>query len=332
MKRFIAAGLGLLLVAGCARSGAPGKYSRTETLMDTFVQVKAVAPGYSREKIEEAVNGAFELARQLEKKFSVYDPGSEVNALNKAKSLTVSPELFDLLRMANGVSLITEGEFDVTVAPVMKANGFYGDMPAELLKDIPDDFSGVNWKNVKIRMDKHKILLVNNAWIDLSGIAKGYIVDRMSDHLRGNGIESSMVNAGGDIYCGRKGKDGDWRIGVRKPGAKNIVMTLDIGGMAVATSGDYENVAVDKETGEIVSHIVDPRTDTPVKERASSVTVIAPSCARADALATGMMAMGREKALALADTLEDVEIIVIECTPEGHSTYYSRNAVKYLSK
>ncbi len=332
MKRFIAAVLGLSLVTGCALPGESGRFSRTETLMDTFVQVKAVSASHSREKIAEAVNEAFGLGRQLEKKFSAYDTESEVNALNRAKSLAVSPELFNLLITANRVSLITEGEFDVTVAPVMKANGFYGDMPADLLKDIPDDFSGVDWRNVKIRMDKHKILLVNNAWIDLSGIAKGYIVDRMSDHLRGKGIEGFMVNAGGDMYCGSKGKNGDWRIGVRKPGAKNIVMTLDIGDMAVATSGDYENVAIDKETGEIVSHIVDTRVDKPVKEKASSVTVITPSCARADALATGMMAMGREKALALADTLEDVEIIAIECNPEGQSTYYSRNAKKYLSR
>ncbi|MFC1548450.1 FAD:protein FMN transferase [Candidatus Omnitrophota bacterium] len=330
MKKITAIAISLFFIAGCARVGIPGRYSRTVTLMDTFVQVKVIAPGSSRGEIESAVNGAFDLARKLDKKFSTYDPESEVNKLNIAKSLKVSPELFNLVLAANRVSLATGGEFDITIAPVMKANGLYRGMPGEILEKIPDDFSGVGWKNVKLRMDQGKILLLNNAWIDLSGIAKGYIVDSMAEFFKQKGFTSFMINAGGDIYCGTKGDDGPWRIGIRKPGARNIVLTLDVKNMAVATSGDYENVVLDRKTGEVVSHIIDPLKDKAIPKDATSVTVIAPTCSKADGLATGMLAMGLDKALVLADDLGNVEIITVYCPGDKHTIRFSSGAREYV--
>ncbi len=337
MKRLlcsILAALTMLLTSGCIRSDRPIEYSRIEPLMHTFVQVKASIPravGISRAELGKAVYGAMGEARALEKRFSAFYPGSEANLLNIVRTRKVSTELFGLLTEAGRISRLTDGEFDITVAPVLKAEGFYKHMPERIRDRIPESFDGVGWENVVMLDDGRTVTLRKGAWIDLSGIAKGYIVDRMAGLFKEKGITGVMVNAGGDIYCGAKDDGAPWKIGIRRPGARSVVVALDVKDMAVATSGDYENVVIDRRTGEGISHIIDPSRGEAVRELPSSVTVIAPACARADALATGMMAMGREKAMALADTMEDVSIIVVECAGRRPVVSFSKGAEKYLA-
>jgi len=211
VKRIICIVLSVFMLAGCARFFGAGEYARTTLLMGTFVQIKTSSPGYSRLELTSSVDEALDLARELEKMFSAFDPGSEANALNIAGTRKVSPELFKLIEQAKKISQMTDGEFDITVAPILKAEGFYKDMSAELRDRIPDGDEGVGWRNVTLRLDKKSIILRKGAWIDLSGIAKGYIVDRMAGLLRNKGITGMMVNAGGDIFCGRKGENGPGR-------------------------------------------------------------------------------------------------------------------------
>jgi thiamine biosynthesis lipoprotein len=329
--RFVCIAVIVAAIAGCSRIGRPKDYSRVEPVMGTFVQVKVYAPDRPENEVKRAIDGAMELARELEKSFSAFDPESEVNKLNGAGKAKVSTELFNLIKEAKRVSDITGGEFDITVAPVMKANGFYGDMPEELLEEIPDTFEGVGYENVQLGADSRTVTLVNGAWIDLSGIAKGYIVDRMAAYFRGKGLEGVLVNAGGDLYCGRREKGHPWKIGIREPGGSNIVATLFLEDTAVATSGDYENVIFDEKTGEVISHIIDPASDKAVKDESTSVTVLASSCTEADALATGMLAMGTEKALKLSEVLNGIEIITVYCPGKHHTVSYSSGAKKYIT-
>ncbi|MFH1552422.1 MAG: FAD:protein FMN transferase [Candidatus Omnitrophota bacterium] len=330
MKRLFYILFGALLIAGCSHLTGPGEYSRTEPLMGTFVQVKVAAPGRSKAQLKEAAQAALALARRLEQRFSVFYPLSEVNALNIAKTQKVSTELFDLIEKANSISSETGGEFDITVAPILKANGFYEDMPAEIRDKIPEGFGGVGWENVTLNLQERLVTLQNGAWIDLSGIAKGYIVDRIAKFLKKKGITACLINAGGDIYCGDKDRSGIWNIGVREPASMRVVIVLGIRDMAVATSGDYENVVIDKDTGEAVSHIIDPSVDKARAEVPSSVTVIAPTCIVADALATGMMAMGPGKAITLADTLDNVEVITLAYSGGKLKIDFSKGAEKYV--
>jgi thiamine biosynthesis lipoprotein len=329
MKLIITILLGVFLAAGCSR--VSGGYSRTELLMGTFVQVKVSAPGHSRTELKKAVDGAMTLARVLEEKFNIYDSASEINTLNASGGGEVSPELFELIRNSGEISRITDGKFDITVAPILKANGFYKDMPLEILGRIPDSFEGVGWENVRTGADGRSILLRRGAWIDLSGIAKGYIVDRMAGFLLEEGISALMINAGGDIYCGEKNNGAPWRIGIRKPGGHAVVIALDIKDMAVATSGDYENVITDKKTGKVMAHIIDPLSEAAVQKTPSSVTVIAPTCREADALATGMMAMDSGSAVKLADAIKGVEVIVAEGCASRQEMRFSQGAAKYVA-
>jgi len=299
--------------------------------MGTFLQIKISDPELIPSEAARLMDGAVALARQLEGKFSAYDPESEVNQLNIVKSMKVSPELFEVISQAKKISRLTGGEFDVTVAPILKADGFYSHMPEDLLKKIPEGTGGVGWRNITVKPEGGTVMLRKGAWIDLSGIAKGYIVDRLSAMLNSAGVRGFIVNAGGDMFCGERADGRPWKIGVRDPGGRSVIMVLEISGKAVATSGDYENVVVDKKTGEVISHIIDPIGAKAVEGANSSVTVIAPRCVQADALATAMLAMGAEKAIALADIVDQVSIITIN-NPDGKRVIrYSKDARMYIA-
>jgi thiamine biosynthesis lipoprotein len=111
-----------------------------------------------------------------------------------------------------------------------------------------------------------------------------------------------------------------------------MVTTLFLEDMAVATSGDYENVIFDEKAGEVISHIIDPASDKAVKEESTSVTVLASSCAEADAMATGMLAMGTEKALKLSEVLNGIEIITAHRPGKHHTVSFSSGAEKYITR
>ncbi len=134
--------------------------------------------------------------------------------------------------------------------------------------------------------------------IDLGGIAKGFIVDKGIEILKREGITSAIINAGGDLYCIGKG-----RIGIRDPKNENaIVGVFEIENQAVATSGDYERPG----------HIFDPRTGKTVEKRFKSVTVVADSCSKADALATALFVLDIKKGISLIENIENAECAVID--------------------
>jgi len=294
--------------------------------MGTFVEIKTYSDSSDIKKV---VGGAITLAGGLEKRFSAFDPASEINRLNSRREGKVSPDLYEVLGVSGNTSRLTGGKFDITVSPVLKKKGFYASMPAVLKDRIPDSYADGDWKKV-VLAGNSEVVLGGDVWVDLSGIAKGYIVDRMAMFLENGGVGRFLINAGGDIFCGA-GPDGrKWQIGLREPGSGKVLLVIAVCRMAVATSGDYENWVFDEIPGRDVAHIVDPSASAPIDKKMSSVTVIAPVCARADALATGMMAMGSKKAIDLAETIDGVEVITVDRDGEGYKMGYSSGAKEYV--
>ena len=313
---------------GCSQKVAPDRFLKTTILMDTFVQVIIYDEAYSHEQLVEIWEEAITKGRLLEKKLSNFDMASEINKLNFERKAAVSSELFEVLSIAKNVSVITDGEFDVTVSPILKKNGFYSNMPKEIFEKIPDDIEKIGFKYIIISGETREIQLLNDVWIDSSGISKGYIVDKISATFFSKGIDKFLVNAGGDIYCNYAKNGEGWTIGIQSPKNDNVFRVVKISKKAIATSGDYENVVVENETERLLSHIVNPRKKTVLEERQVSFTVIADTCVRADALATGMMAMGKAKAIELANSLDDVELIIVD--GEANDILTSNGAKKYI--
>ncbi|MBD3380510.1 MAG: hypothetical protein GF408_08640 [Candidatus Omnitrophica bacterium] len=317
------------LLSGCTPVKG-NEYSRTLPVMGTYLQVKLGDPAVSREKALNAIDEAFRLAEYLEKVLSIYYPDSEVNVLNRSKSLNASEDLYSVISIAEKIGRSTDGGFDITVAPVMRDSGLYAALPEKIRDTIPAGYGGLGWRNVEIDRAGRKIELRNGAWVDLSGIAKGYIVDRIYGLFREKGIKGVLVNAGGDMYCGPRPGGKPWNIGVRDPGSGSIAIVLRIYEGAVATSGDYENVVFNEAAGSYFSHIIDPGSEVPLIEAPSGITVITGSAARADALATGMMAMGPERAVLLAELQDDVEVLVIDEKNGEKRTVFSKGAERYF--
>lgn len=147
--------------------------------------------------------------------------------------------------------------------------------------------------------------------IDLGAIAKGYAVDQAVKRLKGLGVQSALVNAGGNIYClGKKGNR-KWHIGVRHPRKSDeIIFYLDLENQAAATSGDYEQFFIlDKKR---YNHIIDPKTGYPVDNKIASATIVAQDATTSDGLSTTMFVLGKEKGLELANKIDGVEVKIVE--------------------
>ena len=313
---------------GCSKLPESGRVSKTVILMGTFVQVVVYNDSYSHTELSEILEEAFEVGKKLESKLSNFEITSEINILNIERKKIVSSDLFEILSLSKEISRVTNGEFDITVSPILKKNGFYKNMPEVLLEKIPDDVNKMGFENILINSETQEVELLNDVWLDSSGISKGYIVDKISDFFISRSVKKFLVNAGGDIYCNSSINGRGWVIGVKNPKNNTISLVINLKQNAVATSGDYENVVVEEETERLLSHIVDPSKKTVQSQQQISFTVIANTCREADALATGMMAMEKERAIILANSLDDVELIVIN--GEKDEITYSSGAKKYI--
>lgn len=268
--------------------------------MGTTVSITAYAP--SLEEAENAVSIAQDEIRRLEKIWSATNPNSEISALNSgADSLNVSAETAELLRFAKEMSERTSGAFDPTVYPLVDAWGFLSHQYLSHQYRIPSDdeiedmLSRVG--SDKILLDGNTVILLSGSQVDLGGIAKGATGDAVSEILKKNGIQSAIINLGGNVHLVGARTDGNpWRIGIRNPSGRGILGLVEVQDCAVITSGSYER-NFQGEDGHLYHHIIDPATGRPAENGLVSVTVIAEEGRLADALSTGLFVLGKEKAL-----------------------------------
>ncbi|MFC1511678.1 FAD:protein FMN transferase [Candidatus Latescibacterota bacterium] len=304
-------GLAVVIVAVFAiiRLGDMPRFSEaTDYLMDTVVTVKVYAPASAH--ADETISRAFTEAKRLELLMNPLGEGGELNRIDEGGPgawWVISPELEEVLSRAAHFYEVTQGAFDPTIAAVKWLWDFDGETHLPAAEEIAQALRTVGFENVEIRGDSLN-LGVRGTKLDLGGIAKGYIVDRMVRILREGGATSCLVNAGGDIYLfGQKAGGDDWVIGFRHPrnGETIVLETMPL--PAVATSGDYERYFI--AGGRRYHHILDPGTGYPA-DGCVSVTVWTTTAMDADALATGLFVLGHEKGIALAEKLEDVEALI----------------------
>lgn len=294
--------------------GKPVIHKETRMLLGTMVSIEVdSSPGGAAE----IISGVWDEAERLERIFSRYIPESEINRINReagGKPVPVSEEMLEVLIRAEEVSRITEGAFDISVGPLMEIWGFFPDREGEVPSggELADTMDRVGWESIKLDRPGKKVHFEKPGMeIDLAAIAKGYIVDRLVARLVEEGVESALVNAGGDIYClGEYPGRGYWRIGMEHPREEGEVLTvLELKDRAVATSGDYRNYFIREQVR--YSHIIDPRTGRPSQSKVTGVSIMAPDCLTADGLATAMFVMGVEKGFSLLRRIDDVDGIII---------------------
>jgi thiamine biosynthesis lipoprotein len=243
---------------------------------------------------------------QVNKWMSTYDPQSELSRFNQWQSTEAFPlsaETLLVMQEAKRLGAVSEGVLDVTVGPLVNLWGFG---PSARPDKVPSS-EAITAVKSRIGLDKLQLLpgaarkLHKDLYVDLSTIAKGYGVDKVADLLEANGINNYLVEIGGEMrVAGKKASGQDWRIAVEKPvtSERAVQEVISIGNNAIATSGDYRNYF--EENGVRYSHLIDPQTGYPIQHNLVAVTVIHPSCMTADGLATALIVMGKDRALALA--------------------------------
>ena len=159
------------------------------------------------------------------------------------------------------------------------------------------------------------------AQIDLGGIAKGYIADRIKEYLESEGVEHALINLGGNMLALGGRYDGSpFRIGLQEPFADtgSVLDVLDVTDQSVVSSGNYERYF--EKDGVIYHHILDPDTGYPIQNNLDQVTIISDASVDGDALSTTCYALGLEKGMELIQSLDDVEAVFVTHDGEIHTT------------
>ena len=253
------------------------------------------------------------LCKNYENLFSKTVEGSDVWRINHAagQPVKVSQDTLNILEITNRFSLLSDGAFDITVAPIVALWDFTGGsqkMPdaetvAKLLPLVGYD---------RIKIDGDMVTLPEGMAIDFGGIAKGYIADRIAEYCRGNGVNSAIINLGGNvIVLGEKPNGDPWKVGVQNPQADTgtSIAAVSIRNKSVVTSGIYERGFT--VNGVRYHHLFDPKTGWPAQNELASVTIISDSSADGDALSTSCFVLGLEKGMALVESLEGIEAVFI---------------------
>lgn len=286
---------------------------RSRPLMGTMVEITARGP--DRSICSRAVEEAFQEVETIDALMSNFREDSELSRLNRRAGGSFQvfhPKLLEVLDAAFIFSRWSQGAFDVTVSPLVRLWGFYGeDRRVPSAKELRQALKLVDYRKLLLDREKGLARLREPGMsVDLGGIAKGYAVDKAVEALRRNGIRRGLVNAGGDLYAlGRRTDETPWLIGLQHPQKKEeTAVVLPVEDQAVATSGSYEKYF--RIQGKKYTHIIDPYSGWPVQGMAS-VTVLADTAMKADALATAAFVLGSKGGLKLLDGLPGVEGILI---------------------
>lgn len=268
---------------------------------------------------------------------STYIPDSELSLFNQLPEnqwYSVSPETMTVIDYSLYLSVLSNGKFDVTVSPLISLWGF----GAKGQTDFPSDDAilqakqRVGWQSLVVDKDNQRIKKEKPLSVNLSAIAKGYGVDRIALLLEEQGIHNYLVEIGGEIRVKGKNKAQQlWRIGVESPSyyQSGIQEIIQLNNKSVATSGDYRNFF--ERDGVRYSHTIDPETGEPVIHNIASITVLADSAMEADGLATAFMAMGEDKAIALA-TKHNIPVYILLYKKDAFEAIYSPSFKAYLHK
>jgi thiamine biosynthesis lipoprotein len=292
--------------------GGLHRVSLTRTAMGTFVTVTAV--GDSRARAEEAIGRAFDEMDRLVAILSRHDPRSALFVLNDRGSLAGVPaELADVADRSVYFHGLTGGAFDVTVKPLVDLFESGNPSPAE----ISDRLELVGTGNIE-RSPGRIAFARSGMGITFDGVAKGYIVDRMSDTLAAHGIEDHLVNAGGDIRARGAAENGKpWTIAIEDPAKKgrypDVIRLCD---GAVATSGSYEAYY---DNQRVFHHIVDPHSGTSPRHSVSA-SVAAGSTVDADILATALIVLGHTGGADLLGRVAGADYLVIGTNGEKYAS------------
>jgi thiamine biosynthesis lipoprotein len=305
MRTVLSAALAFTLLASSWRPQATSpatddlvKIEREEEAMGSSFAL--VLYGRDRAALDAAADAAFDEARRLDRLLSNYKPESEWSLVNReagSHPVAVSPELFALLSSCLEYSRLSDGAFDITVGPLVRAWGFFkgeGSFPRQ--DDVRSALDRVGYRHVELNAAARTVRFTRpGIALDPGGIGKGYAVDRMAAILRHAGVQSALVSAAGSSIYGAGAPPDEprgWLISIRKPRSGDaIAADVYLKDMSLSTSGSDEKFFLAK--GQVWSHIIDPRTGYPA-QGVASVSVLADKATDSEAWTKPFFINGRK--------------------------------------
>ncbi|MBK7626389.1 MAG: FAD:protein FMN transferase [Bacteroidales bacterium] len=305
-------------------------FAQGTTYSVVYENIKKISPEVLRTEVEK-------ILADFDMSLSLYKDSSVVSRLNRNEDIVPDEYFKNVFQKSVQISGITDGAFDITVGPLVRAWGFGPDSHKNFSEPKRDSLMKL------VGMDKISITngrLVKkdpDIKLDFNAIAQGYSVDVLCDYFDKRGLKDYLIEIGGEVRAKGTKAGAHWRIGIDKPVDDNnspgetLQAIIRISDKALATSGNYRKFYV--EDGIKYSHTIDPRTGYPAKNRLLSATIIADDCATADGIATACMVMGKEKAIEFIDNHPEFSAYFIYSDDSGNfSTWYSKSLKEFISE
>lgn len=315
------------LLQGC---GTQQETSKSGFYFDTIITIQLY--GTSDDTY---INECFKLAKKYENLFSNKIEDSDISRINEnaGQFVTVDPETVTLIEKGISYGKLSQGKFDITIGKLSELWNF-----SEIAKNAKDSenevdasvlpekekvltlLSHVDYNNIIIQDNQVK-LTDPETKIDLGGIAKGYIADKMKVYLTEAGITSGFINLGGNVLTlGEKANGSGYNIGIQRPFSQTgeSIVSVQVNDMSVVSSGVYERYY--RIDGKLYHHILDTETGYPYENDLYEVTILSKDSVDGDALSTTCFALGLEKGMELIESLPDTEAIFITSKEEIHTS------------
>lgn len=292
------------ITSWCTRRNEPAPYTRLQGFVfSTVYHVTYESP----DNWQDTITALF---AEVDHSLSMFNDTSIISRFNRNDTTcTANAHFRRVFETGQRISRLTDGAFDMTVAPIVNLWGFgFINRPDAPAQSIDSVMRYVGWQTVSLDSAGHLHKLHPETILDASSIAKGYAVDVIARFLDSQGIANYMVEIGGEVFVKGHNETGNpWAVGIAKPledaALQNELQTIvHIRNGGLATSGNYRNYYY--KDGKRYAHTIDPHTGCPTQQDILSATVLAQDCMTADALATSFMVLGSEKAMTVlkADT------------------------------
>lgn len=289
--------------------------SENQFLLDTICTLTIY--GMEKEEAQEAIDKAFECCREYENMLSKTVEGSDIYRINHGggEFVAVEPETRELIERGMEYGELSDGMFDITIGAVSELWDFHGDNPqVPESSEIEEAVRTVDYKKIQIK--GNRVRLENpKARIDLGGIAKGYIADRMTEVMEEAGAEHATVNLGGNLVTiGEREEGRPWRIGIELPysNGSEILGSVELADKTLVTSGVYERYF--EQNGTLYHHVLDPDTGYPIDNSLNAVVILGDKgrSMECDVLGTVCLALGEKKSKRLLSRLEGFQAAFID--------------------
>jgi len=299
MRKNILIILFVAALAGCAAVGSQNPISETRLLLDTVCTVTIYG---TRDKT--LLKETLDLCEEYESMFGMRTENSDIWRINHAGGIPieVSPQTAEIIAAGIEYGRQSGGKFDITIGRLSALWDFSGNPSVPPATELSAACETVDYS--KISVNGNVVTMHNpDAWIDLGGIAKGYIAGKLADYLKERGVMGAVIDLGGDVcVLGEKPDGGLWRVGIRKPNGNKgeLVHIVSTTAASVVTSGTYERQFT--SDGVKYHHILDPSNGMPSRSDVISATVVTENSIEGDVLSTLIVLTGSENVQSLLDT------------------------------